>query len=492
MSEPQNPYSLLKHNAETAPDAVAVGSLKRQINWLELLEEVDKIAAKLRFQGVSAKQPVLLLGENVFLWKMQLALMKLGAVPCVLTAQIIPEYLKNETLFTHKKIKTNSTNSTVVDDAWLEDARTRFKPVDLEVGYFDDDPLRLMLTSGTTGTPKAAIIPYYNFKARQSLESTNWNFGLPEFSMMGFSSAVGFWAGMRSLTSGKPYISVTDLQSNVANIVERFRVKTLIASPAQLQGESAYWTKNDLKLKTLEKIISTGSATNHKLIETLKFKTNATIYTRYGSTEAGGIAERELGDPNANEKWIGNLLHGAEVKIVGDNGVTLRAGEVGNLLVRSKSMAVGYWRNQEESKKRFKDGWFESGDLALVNENGQVILSARDTDLINMDGVKIDPDRVDLVLMKHPDVVDCGTFSLTRRNGATVAVTMAKVASPAKIEEITKFMRVNLRLGSSKLILPVDLIPRNANGKLDRTALADLYAKKVSDYMDKSDASRRV
>lgn len=155
-------------------------------------------------------------------------------------------------------------------------------------------------------------------------------------------------------------------------------------------------------------------------------------------------------------------------------------------------MATGYWKNDEETKKRFIDGWFATGDLAYVDEDGNVILSARDTDLINMGGVKVDPDRVDLILSAHPDVLESGTFSITRSNGQTLAVSAIIMKQNGNVEEIRKYMKSKLVTGSSKLIVPVPEIPRNNNGKLDRKKLSELYAKRILDHMDAVDAKRRV
>lgn len=319
MPDFETPYVHLENHANKIGDEIAIGAISGDTTWLQLQFEVDRIAAKLRFVGIQPKQVVLLLGENVFLWKLQLALFKLGALPCVVSSPEVPVYLHNDVFVSDREFKTNAHRKLVIDPAWIKDAMANFKPVPVEAGYAENDPIRLMLTSGTTGTPKAAIIPFSTFKTRTSLASANWAFPQPEFSMMGFSSAVGFWAAMRSLTAGTTFVSPTGMAKNVAALVQKYSVRTLVGSPVQLQGESENWLDNDPRLVTVETIIPTGSAAGSKLIETLQKKSPAKLLSRFGSTEAGGVSERILTQSSPDEKWIGNLLAGAEVRILDQN-----------------------------------------------------------------------------------------------------------------------------------------------------------------------------
>lgn len=490
MSEFDNPYSFLAANAERIGDELAIASVEQEITWSELQFEVDRISAKLRFLGVKPGQIVTLLGENINLWKLQLAIMKLAAVPAVISMAEVPPYLADELLITDRAVKTNARNVVVADEAWLKDAKERFKPVAVEAGYSPEDPIRLVMTSGTTGTPKAVVISYAAFKIRTNTTQLYWDVPMPEFSMMGFSAAIGFWTALRSLTNGSVFISITGSARKMASLIEKYQVRTVWASPAQIATEANYWKENDERLKSIDRIILTGASTNHLLITNLKKKVNARLINRFGSSEAGAISQREFVDENDDEKWIGPINEGSAVRIVDENNIEVPVGEVGSLQTKSPVMFSGYWKNEAETKKRLVDGWFVTGDLAYIAPGGRVTLSARDSEIINAGGVKVDPDRVDITLAAHPIVVDCGTFQLNRKNGQVLIVTMAILREKGKLKELADYLKARLGAYRSKMIFPVDKIPRNANGKLDRVALAKMYSTKVDDYMSAQEAKR--
>lgn len=485
-----NPYNYLEINSQIRGEEIAVGSLRDEITWTELKSAVDHMSSKLRFLGIKPGQIVTILGENIFLWKLQLALMKLGAITTVLSTPIVPGYLQNELLVTDRKFKTNAHKVIVIDETWMKDAFATFKSVPVEAGYKNDEPFRFVLTSGTTGTPKAVVNNYQKFLDRIQPEGSAWDIAQPELSMMGFSASVGFWAAVRSLIGGHVFVSVTGATGHVADLVQKYQIKSITASPAQLQGEMKNWSDSDPRLISLEKVMSSGSVMSNQVIAQLKKKLSAPLFTRFGSTEAGGISERELGDISEDEKWIGHMKIGSAAKIVDQNDNEIVPGEIGQLMVKSSSMSSGYWKNPVETAKRFRDGWFETGDLAFKTSDGKIILSARDSQLINMGGVKVDPDRIDLIISGFPDVLDCGTFALRRSNGQVLAVSMVRVTSNDQIEKINNYLRAKLGSGRPKLVLPVKEIPRNANGKLDRNALEKLYSKRVEEFILKNESLR--
>lgn len=480
----ENPYYQLEKNASQHPNRPSIISDEISLSWAEIKHQVDCIASKLRFLGIKQQDVLILKGRSVWSWKLQLAAMKLGAITASAVSSKSQPKFNNSYLLVQSKSDQKNPNVLLIDDAWLANAYSSFKAVPVEYHYQPEDTIRLIMTSGTTGTPKAAALSWEVFKSRFDFSLAQWDFPQPELSLIGFGSAVGFWAGVRSLASGESLIVADGTKGNVIDFVAKVGVKTLIGSPAQLAGESESWQDSDPRLASLELLISTGSSINSQLVRFLHTKApNVRIYSRFGSAEAGGIAMRDMLDSRLHEKAIGPIQRHAEVKIVDENGSEVEDGTLGSLLVKSPYMSSGYFENEAETKLRFSAGWFRTGDLALRDENGNVILSARDSELINMGGHKVDPDEIDIVLKNHPDVKDAGTFEYLRPTGENLAISIIVPRQGAKVGEIVKYMKAQLGSHTSKIVIPALELPRNENGKLDRIKLKEMHQKTIENLL---------
>ncbi|MEP6790979.1 MAG: class I adenylate-forming enzyme family protein [Ramlibacter sp.] len=195
------------------------------------------------------------------------------------------------------------------------------------------------------------------------------------------------------------------------------------------------------------------------------------IVNRYGTNEAGGVCD------DLDASGAGLLCAGVDVRILGEQGQEVAAGEAGIIAVRSYSMAEGYLGDDEATRAAFRDGWFYSGDRGALVAPRWLRLDGRHDDLLNIGGIKIAGARVEELIRELPGVLDCCVLSLNLPAGsATVGIVLA-VASGTQREVLAKALVKKLPLGASTVarILFVDSLPRLAGGKADRMALHTLF-----------------
>jgi amino acid adenylation domain-containing protein len=211
----------------------------------------------------------------------------------------------------------------------------------------------------------------------------------------------------------------------------------------------------------------------------------------YGMTEAATqIAANPLG-----RRKVGSVGQpaGAEIAIMDDKGRQLRDGERGEVVLRGPTITRGYLNDAAATRSAFRDGWFRTGDIGYLDQEGYLFIVGRIKDVINRGGQEIAPAEIEEALLSHPDVVEAVAFSIPhRRLGADIAA--AAVLFPkAKVgaSKLRAFLRE--RLASYKIpafIRIVPQIPKGPGGKVKRNGL--LVALSITPRMIRSDRAGKM
>lgn len=201
------------------------------------------------------------------------------------------------------------------------------------------------------------------------------------------------------------------------------------------------------------------------------------VLETYGMTEA---ASQIAANPFELRK-IGSVgrAAGPEIAIMGETGRRLASGAHGEIMLRGPNMSRGYCNDDAATKAAFRDGWFRTGDLGYLDEDGYLFIVGRIKDVINRGGQKISPLEVEEVLLGHPAVLEAGVFAVPHEKlGENVAaVVVLRQNSEASSDQLRQFARK--RLAAYKvpsLIRSVAALPKGASGKVKRNALAGLIA----------------
>jgi acyl-CoA synthetase (AMP-forming)/AMP-acid ligase II len=176
---------------------------------------------------------------------------------------------------------------------------------------------------------------------------------------------------------------------------------------------------------------------------------------------------------------VGQPFPATSIRLVDDEGRDVRAGEVGEVLVRSPYLFNGYWNRPEETERAFRDGWLATGDLGRQDEEGYLYLVDRRDDKIVSGGVNIYPREIEEVLARHPSVLEVAVFGIPDDfwGEAVHAVVARRAGADVSADELLRFGEAQ-QLARFKLPKAIDFaaaLPRNAAGKVLRRELREPF-----------------
>jgi acyl-CoA synthetase (AMP-forming)/AMP-acid ligase II len=178
---------------------------------------------------------------------------------------------------------------------------------------------------------------------------------------------------------------------------------------------------------------------------------------------------------------IGKPMSDVEMKVVDEEGNTLPANEVGEILARGPRVMTGYWKDEEKTAKTIdKDGWVHTGDVGYVDEDGYYFLAGRSSDMIIRAGENISPEELENVIREHPKVEDVAVIGVPDETWGEepMAIVITKKGEKATEEEIMEHCREHLAsFKRPRSVVFVDELPRNPMGKVIKRELREKYGK---------------
>jgi len=467
------PIDQLRFQADTRPDAIAIQGLDRGLTFRVVYQRVRQIAHKLREAGVAPGDVVMTsLAGRATDWLVSLALLHEAAIGASgVSAELPDPALQVSWFIADSAIPAWPAEQLIVlDKEWL----TNLPSGDiLPHRYTDADSVcRLIMTSGTTGHAKAVPFSVDLLRVRLGCLIGYWSTTQNELNLMSVSTIGGFMSAFYALASGTPLFQIRGI-SELIPLIQRFGIVNLSASPTQLAEFVQQAELLGEPLPSLKLVRTGGGMISKTLLDGLARCTRADVMNVYGSTEAGGIANANASLVRLAPTLAGFILPGIECQIVNEQDEVLPPGMVGIIRLRALAMAPGYFRNDTATTACFRDGWFYSGDTGMLNEQGQLHLAGRSSELINCGGVKLDPVAIDTFIQVQPDVVDAAVFSFQDARGIeTVAAAMVVPAgfdfAALQRDIATHFGRYAVPVS----IMSMKRIPRNEMGKIQRALLA--------------------
>ena len=343
----------------------------------------------------------------------------------------------------------------------------------------DVDPertLALVYTSGTTGTPKGALLPHRSFfwSAVGSalhlgvLPDDRWLACLPFFHVGGLSIL------LRSALYGTAAIVHEHFDPDAVNRTlddEGATLVSLVPSMLERVLDARHGRRAPRRLRC---VLLGGAPAPGALVERARSQ-GFPVVTSYGLTEAASqVATQSLESEGAAIGAGLQPLLGTEVRVLDARGAAVR-GEPGEICVRGPTLMTGYLDRPEETSRALRGGWLHTGDIGLLDAAGGLRVLDRRDDLIISGGENIYPTEVESILLEHPAVAEAAvTGLLDREYGRRPAAWL--VRSPggtADVEELRRFCTDRLaRFKIPVAFTFVDELPRNAAGKLERHRLA--------------------
>ncbi len=395
---------LLKHRAAHAADLPAVISADQSLSYRELFDFASRVATRLSANGISPGQRVALYTHNrwesvVILYGLWLSGITAIPLSTRFPARVLPRYLQDldvSLLLAEKKLAAGiNFRTTLSIEDFIAESRRLKDGISIEEEGLEINPqLTIILTSGTSGTPKAVVHrwSHHYFSARGSNENLpfkageRWLLSLPLYHIGGV--AILF----RALLGGATVV-IGDPGKIALEVVSSLQITHLSMVALQLQRFIEVYQQSNLRLP-LKAILLGGGPVPPQIIEQ-GYNLNLPLFTSYGSTEmASQITATQPGAPLRHLLTSGKPLPYREVRI-SDND---------EILVRGLTLFEGYWKNGKVHPQVDEEGWFHTGDVGKWTVEGYLKVIGRRDNMFISGGENIHPEEIELCLLRHPQV----------------------------------------------------------------------------------------
>ena len=359
-----------------------------------------------------------------------------------------------------------------------------------KVSFEPEDDATIFYTSGTTGKPKGAVITHRNVisnffnamcaQARSFLrrgeavpapDPTALKAGLISVP---FFHATGCFAVMiPAVLAGTKLVMQRRWNADQAlELIEREKITSAGGVPTIAWQIIEHPRFHEFDLSSLETISYGGAPSAPELVRRMKERfPNLKPGQGWGMTETSATATSNYGeDYERKPSSCGVPSPTGEVKIVGDKGQAMAAGEVGELWYRGPIVVRCYWNKPEATAETFIDGWVKTGDLAKIDEEGFVYIVDRAKDMLIRGGENIYCVEVENALYDHPAVMDAAVIGIPHRTlgEEPAAAVHLKPGAHATEEELRHFVAQKIAAFKVpvKILFLAETLPRNANGKI--------------------------
>jgi long-chain acyl-CoA synthetase len=226
-------------------------------------------------------------------------------------------------------------------------------------------------------------------------------------------------------------------------------------------------------LSLLRLAVTAGAKSFPELMKTLEAKFGLTVYEAYGLTESSGVSMS-----NSDSCKIGTVGKPiCSIKILDENGMEVPRGEIGEAVFRVPWMMKGYYKAPELTAQVLKDGWFYTGDLVRMDEEGYLeYIEKKSSVIVTPSALKVSPSEVESVLLSHPSVAEAAYVGIDDGYGGQIriAFVVLKEGQQATEEELTELCYQSLaNYKLPKRIEFVDSIPKTSSGDIDRKSLRE-------------------
>ena len=350
------------------------------------------------------------------------------------------------------------------------------------VARVSDDLAAILYTSGTTGRSKGAMLSHRNLLSNAVLLKDFWHFtaddvllhALPIYHTHGL-----FVAGNIMALAGGSMIFLPKFDAGaVLDVLPR--ATAMMGVPTfytRLVREPRFNRETTAHMRLLISGSAPLLAQTHAEVEAL---TGHRVLERYGMTETNMNTSNPYAGPRI-AGTVGPPLPGVDLRITDpDTGAPLPQGAIGMIEVRGENVFRGYWRQPEKTAAEFRaDGFFITGDLGLITENGYVTIVGRGKDLIITGGFNVYPKEVEEEIDALPNVIESAVIGLPHPDFGEGVTAFVVVSPGAQLSEKDVLEALATRLAAfkrPKRVLVVESLPRNAMGKVQKAILRAEHA----------------
>jgi len=357
----------------------------------------------------------------------------------------------------------------------------------------EDDLAILLYTGGTTGLSKGVQLTHRNvcsngYQVINAMNIIKEDVYLHVAPMFHAADLLG--SGFTMNGSAHAYVPVFSPEATL-QAIQDYKVTQVMMAPTMIIMILQEPTFDDYDISSLQNLFYGSSPMAAEWVEkAMQRFANADVQQGYGLTETSPIlttfdAEDHQKAVETNNTDIlraaGRPLIGIDLKILNDDGIELPTNEAGEVCVKGPNVTSGYLNRPEENKKAFRNGWFHTGDVGRVDENGILFLMDRKKDMIVSGGENIYTSEVEAAIYKHPDIFECAVIGVPDKTfGESLFAVIVPVPGKVLNEEII-INHCREHIAGYKIPRQMDFIdelPKSAMAKILKNKLREIYAKK--------------
>jgi long-chain acyl-CoA synthetase len=335
----------------------------------------------------------------------------------------------------------------LVDPATFTEMVGAAEPIAEAIDRDADDTAVILYTSGTTGTPKGAELTHAGLTTNVEVSAELFSVtaedvifgGLPLFHVFGLTCGLNTAIAAGATLTLLPRFDPT----KALEILERDRVTIFEGVPTMYGALLHHPRRAEFDVSALRVCVSGGAALPVEVLRGFEETFDCKILEGYGLSETSPVASFNHPDRERKPGSIGTPIRGVEMKLVDDDGNDVPQGEVGEIVIRGHNVMKGYWRKPDATTAAIRDGWFHTGDMAQVDEDGYFFIVDRKKDMIIRGGYNVYPREIEEVLYEHPAVREAAVVGvphdeLGEEVGAAIAL---KEGADASADELQAFVK---------------------------------------------------
>ena len=337
----------------------------------------------------------------------------------------------------------------------------------------DSDTAVILYTSGTTGKPKGAELTHANLLANThgmiDLAHTTADDvvlgALPLFHSFGQTCGLNATMAVGGLLSMVPRFD----PAKALEIIQRDKVTVFQGVPTMYHAMLNHPDRDQYDTSSLRLCVSGGSAMPVEVMRGFEEAFSCKVLEGYGLSETSPVASFNHPDKERKPGSIGTPIAGVEMKVVGEDGQEVPQGEVGEIAIRGHNVMKGYWKREDATAEAIKGGWFLSGDMTRVDEDGYFFIVDRKKDMIIRGGYNVYPREIEEVLYEHPAVLEAAVIGVPDEEmGEEVgAAVVLRPDADADADTIRSFVKGQVAgYKYPRRIWFLDELPKGPTGKI--------------------------
>lgn len=341
----------------------------------------------------------------------------------------------------------------------------------------------ILIGSGSTGAPKAIVVPFGGVERNFENSLINWGFGPDEvfYSFVELSHTTPMRIALSALNAGGAAYFTRRRDAGMIDAFDRHRVSRVYCPVFFAEKMVDSMRRLGRRLGDQVEVTLSSSVATDALLRRAREHLTENVAIMYGTNEVGAVTKLKRAWEHRPPGSVGPVAGRAELEVVDDNGIPVALGTPGHIRTKSPGMMSEYLGDPESTKKALIDGWFYPGDNGILTPDGHLCLLGRSDQMMIFRGINIYPAEIERVMAEHPAVKDVAILPMKQRVDNDIPVCGVKLQEGQETTEgaLKQFAAERLGVRGPKIVYILDQIPRNKLGKVVRKDLASAFIARI-------------